>query len=353
MNRRLAARIPRIIEFEPQPTGGDYQVARRSLQPPAVLRVCSIARSEAQRVYEKHTVDLKHIQSDLREKYVYYNFENDILLFGESATLSGIAQVLADARKIEKVAWVIQDTYYNNSKPLEVLRTLHGDTGTPVGRPAPERSRGCKSLKEVFLVVKSKIWELGKGEIDWTVSWRKPTSEGRGAAEIAAKETLVHYIKNVKDGVPLWKHDPHYLRSNEWIGNKAPNFKFVSFTPLSTINGPILDGLTISQYSFERLGPFFTPARVETLNSNTGCRLIIPKYNERRADLRLSYAFDSRELVKHFELGFYGSPAAIEKAKVEVRKLMVILHISEYFRSLITIVESFERIRCFAIDWKH
>jgi 2EXR family/KH domain len=332
---RYAMLQRRLIELEWGPNmsvptgiqGGSHQWVRvcpRSCQPPALLHVCQESREEAKTIYQLRCFDTKVAQHSpnspkLHEHYVYYNPKADIVFFGEHTCVSTYIRVFAG--KIDDIPAIAivnsgkgelccdhDDDIYGVNGGVDTLQALHGfDPSVTLHN---HRYGGCPGLKEVFIVVKSKLWQYKQGEVDSSVTLRPATNEGLTRGQMRFKSSLEHEIALVETETPMPR-----VGENIWTGDAKPTFQFVSFANvLWGVDSREPDGLTVSRSHIRKLSRdnWEFIKRTEAI---TGCEISIPDEEYRGEDPR--------------EISFRGVRKSIEAAKQAIVKKLVseLLHI--------------------------
>ena len=159
-------------------------------------------------------------------------------------------------------------------------------------------------LKEVFIIVKSKLWLLKQGMIDDSVTLRPATNNGLTRGQIHFKATFERRIVRVEAEISL-----PGVGENIWTGDQKPTFKFVSFAPIAYgVDPREYDGMTVSRKNLWELrrGDWAFIKRTEAV---TGCEIIIPDEEYHREDPR--------------EIGFHGVRTSIDAAKKAINEQLV------------------------------
>lgn len=262
----FAMKQRRLIEIE---SGPDYsiptgfgngthhwcRVCPRSRQPPVLMHVCHESREEAEKVYKLRCFDSKispYLPYDPPEYWIWFNPKSDILYFGENTCVSTVVEICSWYKKdIPAIAIVCSgkgeeccdhdDPTYGVDGGVGTLQALHGVD--PSRTLHNYRYGGCPGPKEVFIVVKSKLWPRGQGEIDDTVDLRPATNDGLTRGQVPLKESLTREIARVDAEMTMPGVGP-----NLWTGYDQPHFQFVSFAPIARGFDPRMrDGMTVSR----------------------------------------------------------------------------------------------------------
>jgi hypothetical protein len=110
------------------------------------------------------------------------------------------------------------DGAYGVDGGVDTLQALHGfDRNETIH---DYRYGGCPGLKEVFVVVKSKLWPPSQAQIDNSVALRPATNGGLTKGQIQFGEMLKRQIVHVRAEGPLFGVGP-----DVWIGEKKPRFR--------------------------------------------------------------------------------------------------------------------------------
>lgn len=352
-----AARSPRIIHLihanhhsDSQESHLDYTISLSSLKVPVVLHVCQNSRNEALTIYEKRTfqhsrtyrayesypvpptgieslearfMDAAFKPSKEKEfPYVYFNPVSDVLLFGEGTCVGTMLSVFRLGQEIQRVAYFVGNGVYccggdifrvpKGYEVINVFKALHGDTTEPAIHQGFKPNPGCLGLKEVMMVVKSKLWDPKTCEIDENVGWRLSRCTGVTTDEVEKYDALGSWIAHCKRGDSLWSMNHGAKEAwNRWTGDKLPAFNYVNFSPLDTENPTfpkVLDGMKISRYSMTRIRPLLTPDALMELEVQTGSQFFIMEQDDTTEEC--------------YEVGFWGTKSANEAAKIKIRELI-------------------------------
>jgi len=194
------------------------------------------------------------------------------------------------------------DLTYGVQGGVDTLQALHGfDPSVTIH---DFRYGGCLGLKEVFIVVKSKLWPYKQGEIDQSVTPRPATNEGLTKGQVRHKAQLENNIALVEAEIPLPR-----VGDNVWVGENKPTFKFVSLASVARgVDPSEPDGMTISRKDLGKLrrGDW---AFVRGIEAATGCEVFIPEEEYRGEDPR--------------EIGFWGVRKNIDAAKKAIEERLV------------------------------
>ncbi|KUJ18919.1 uncharacterized protein LY89DRAFT_507830 [Mollisia scopiformis] len=271
---RHASCVPRIIEVEKlccnnlrHRRGNGYRIAAKSRKIPPILQVSRASRAEAEKFYAKRFVSQKRKQ---QTQYIWFNNDFDILLFGKDTDALMMTHVFRDEVGFSNVAYLIgdQDVDPRYVFPSSIMGALHGclQHDGLLGRPYFQP--GCQGLKNVFLVLRSDVWDVPHGEVDANVTFRTPRLEGRSENAIATRSRFESILKECTSGNGLdhWARSNGYRLSaeqektgimveNKWTSaDEMPQFHFVNFAPMTTIQRPeILDGVVLCRYFYDCL----------------------------------------------------------------------------------------------------
>jgi hypothetical protein len=318
----------RLIELEWGPNmdipirtnNGSHQWVRvcpRSRIPPALMHVCHESREEAKNVYTLRCFDSKIARysnsPELHEHHIWYNPNSDIIFFGEDTCVSTYirsfsgeeydipAIVIVNSSKGESCCNHDNQTYGVNGG-VDTLQALHGFD--PSVTTHDFRYGGCPGLKEVFIVVKSKLWLHKQGEIDQSVTLRTATNEGLTIGQIRYKFLLERKLALVAVEQVMPR-----VGKNVWTGKNKPTFQFVSFAPVACgVDPGEPGGMTISRKDLGKLrrGDWAFVKRTEAV---TGCEIFIPEEEYHGEDPR--------------EIGFWGVRKNIDAAKKAIEERLV------------------------------
>lgn len=331
----------RLIELEwgpnmDVPTGlgiGSHQWVRvcpRSRLPPALMHMCQESREEAQKVYQLRCFDSRVAEllpnsPQLHEHWIWYNPNADIIFFGENTCISTFIRVFSrrECEVIPAIAIVSSgkgetccdhdDGIHGVNGGVNTLQALHGFD--PSVTLHDYRYGGCPGLKEVFVVVKSKLWLHKQGEINSSMTLRPATNEGLTKGQARFKERLEGEIVRVEAEITLLR-----VGDNVWKGDKMPTFKFVSIAPVAWgVNLREPDGMTVSRKDLFKLRyasrkDSFKPSHsgwafMKHTEDVTGCEIFVPEEEYRGEDPR--------------EIGFWGVRKSIDAAKKAIEERLV------------------------------
>jgi hypothetical protein len=312
-----AAQHPRLIEIEyvpasdPSNTPGshpEHRVCPKSRRPPTLLHINRESREEAMKVYRLRTFDSD--QRNSSQRYIYFNPDADIVYFGEKncfATMIRVfMQATRDGEEIPRVAIEIMKRCSAYTCPhdqlmrsyfglVDEMKILHG-FAPKVGVDSAQQWNGCPGLREGFLVVKSRLWDVKAGDVDVSVGLRPASTNGIAEDQISRKEALEADIRCLEWGLGLYG-----VGECKWL-MEAPKFHFVSFAPVNfgAPDNRIHSSMLVEQEGIRRLEQN-NWSFIKRLESRTGCHITIPKNPSPRR--------------RPLELGFFGTKAGIEKAK--------------------------------------
>jgi hypothetical protein len=234
---KLAARHSRIIEIEAGKHSTQEanwtRVTPRSRRIPPILLVNHEAREEALKFYAVVSFDRATHFINSRDRNIYFNAKDDILLFGEHTCISTVLDTIRLHQDIHNVALFCCSrgeeccSYDNQTTGVlggcNYLQALHGFDPSVTNHE--HRFGGCVSLKNIYFVVKSSLWPQKVGKIDPTAVFRPATSTGVTKAQIRFYTELEHRIQKVNEEVELG-----YLGGNVWVGEQKPTISLVSFS---------------------------------------------------------------------------------------------------------------------------
>jgi hypothetical protein len=282
------------------------------------MYVCKESRDEAEKLYKLRCFDRKVAEylpnsPEMHEHYIWYNPKADIIFFGEETCVSTYISVFGGSvEDIPAIAIVNSgkgetccdhdDEACGVDGGVDTLQALHGFD--PSETLHNSRYGGCPGLKEVFVVVKSKLWPRKHGEIDYSVTFRPATNNGLTAGQVRFKTILEQRIARVDAGIALPR-----VGENAWTGENKPSFKFVSFAPVAWgIDRREPDGMVISRNSLWKLrrGDWAFAKRTEAI---TRCEILIPEEEYKGEDPR--------------EIGFWGTRKSIDAAEKAIEERLV------------------------------
>jgi hypothetical protein len=294
------------------------RVCPRSRQPPALMHVCHESREEAQKVYQLRCFDSQMAQHlpnnpELHEHYIWYNPKTDIIFFGEETCVSTYISVFSpDIEDIPAIAIVNSgkgesccdhdDYTYGVEGGVDTLQALHGFDSSETVHDF--RYGGCPGLREVFVVVKSKLWPYKQGEIDASMTVRPATNDGLTKGQARFKARLERDIARVDAEITM-----PGVGEIIWIDDKKPTFKFVSFAKAAWgVDPREPDGMTVSRKDLGKLrrGDWGFMKRTQ---ANTRCEIFVPDEEYPGEDPR--------------EIGFWGVRKSIDVAKKAIEERLV------------------------------
>ncbi|PVH77625.1 hypothetical protein DL98DRAFT_591053 [Cadophora sp. DSE1049] len=324
--RHAMDQSPRLIELEWTDCGNSttgfitgthewWRVCPRSRKLPVIMQVCRESMKEGRLYLEYRCFDSDNdrLPSDVTYE-IYSNPRADIIFFGENTCVTTMLNLFSETPAvpdvpIPRVAVLCSargehccdhdDAADGVRGGVQIMHALHGFEKAVTNHNW--RYGGCTGLEEVHFIVKSRLWQRGAGEIDWTVGLRPATTEGLSPTEVAVKRRLERQIAWVNDdyGIP---------RTGKFAwANKKPVFRFSSLAPVSTYEEEVHDSVVVEAEDVEHLEENGW-AFIEDLEQRTGCIIHIPQ-----------------EIPGEpfREIGFVGSKEAVVKAKEMVRsKLM-------------------------------
>ena len=241
---KLAARHSRIIEIEARKHSTQEpnwtRVTPRSRRIPPILLVNREARGEALKFYTMVSFDQETHFINSRDRNIYFNAVDDILLFGENTCITTVLDTIRLHQDIHNVALFCcspgeECCSYDNQTTGVVggcnyLQALHGFDPSVTNHEY--RFGGCESLKNIYFVVKSALWPQRAGKVDPTTLFRPATSTGVTKGQIRFYTELERRIDIVNAEVELG-----YLGGNIWVGEQKPTISFVSFSKTTGVRG--------------------------------------------------------------------------------------------------------------------
>jgi hypothetical protein len=281
------------------------------------MHVSRESREEAEKVYKLRCFDSPVAEylpnsPELHEHFIWYNPSADIIFFGENTCISTYISVFGNiSEDIPAIAIVnssknetccdLDDPTYGVDGGVDSLQALHGFD--PSKTLHDSRYGGCPGLKEVLVVVKSRLWLRKQGEINNSVTLRPATNNGLTKGQVAFKAGLEHRICRVEAEIPL-----PGVGDNIWTGDEKPTFSFVSFAPVAWGGSREIDGTTVSSKDLWKLsrGDWGFIKRIE---ATTNCEIVIPDEDYRGENRR--------------EIGFLGSRKSIDAAKKAIEDRLV------------------------------
>jgi hypothetical protein len=294
------------------------RVCPRSRQPPALMHVCHESREEAQKVYQLRCFDSQIAQRlpnnpEFHEHYIWYNPKTDIIFFGEETCVSTYISVFTpDIEDIPAIAIVNSskgesccdhdDYTYGVEGGVDTLQALHGFDSSETVHDF--RYGGCPGLREVYVVVKSKLWPYKQGEIDASMTVRPATNDGLTKGQARFKASLERDIARVDAEITM-----PGVGESVWIDDKKPTFKFVSFAKVPWgVDPREPDGVTVSRKDLGKLrrGDWVFMKRTQ---ANTRCEIFVPDEEYPGEDPR--------------EIGFWGVRKSIDAAKKAIEERLV------------------------------
>lgn len=290
------------------------------------MDVCRESRTEAERFYTlvDFTTTLQNAHTNFEKRgpiMTYYNPEWDIILFGEYSCMWSIIRVIQDQRHanvdIRRIAIVSSGQLlrchdWNHDDPIHGPDQMEVDYGYAIAGGCTimqalhgihkdvawtERASGVKGLKEVFFVVPTHLIPGIAGKVGESIGFRPARGSGLTSGQVRVKKVLQDEVDLVEAGgiLPYCSFDDSMNNS----GDNKPDFKFVTFTPKSFIDGMIFDSMIIASDDLPKLNGQDWKS-IKNVDRNSGCHVKIPK---RDYQTQLSRG-----------IGFYGTKSGIEKA---------------------------------------
>jgi len=299
------------------------------------MDVCRESRTEAERFYTlvDFTTTLQNAHTNFEKRgpiMTYYNPEWDIILFGEYSCMWSIIRVIQDQRHanvdIRRIAIVSSGQLlrchdWNHDDPIHGPDQMEVDYGYAIAGGCTimqalhgihkdvawtERASGVKGLKEVFFVVPTHLIPGIAGKVGESIGFRPARGSGLTSGQVRVKKVLQDEVDLVEAGgiLPYCSFDDSMNNS----GDNKPDFKFVTFTPKSFIDGMIFDSMIIASDDLPKLNGQDWKS-IKNVDRNSGCHVKIPK---RDYQTQLSRG-----------IGFYGTKSGIEKAIKLIQEQLV------------------------------
>jgi hypothetical protein len=319
---KTACNEPRLIELVTEYKAAEksrddfahnyHRVSSRSSKVPAILHACQESRREASSVYQLRNFAHDFSQtSNLKPALVYFNPNYDTVYFGHGTCMMTMANFflrLHDRNEeIQRLAILCsgqvldhckRNPYYppshdpgwinsiiNTYTPMELL---HGIDKASEESP---RAPGCPGLREVSWIVPSMLMFLKEGDVDEYVRLRPAATCGMTESQEDWYWKLDEDMEKVRRGVGLQR-----LAENKWTGDNIPDFQFMSFSP-EPETGMEYDSMSLPRKDAK----FLKRSLAQLIEGWTGVEIKVCK-----------------ELVlaqEEIEIGFYGKPLSIRKAK--------------------------------------
>ncbi|CZR55893.1 uncharacterized protein PAC_05781 [Phialocephala subalpina] len=280
----IAMQEPRLIGIEWIRNENSYHVVPSSRTPPALFHLCQESRAEASTVYEKRVFQSPWASIRNRNNeapYIWYNAGVDIILFGDKCSSDTVLAFIRDRHVVQRLA-----VNTNGKHAIDVLSAFHGSRNAML--PKRHACDGCSGLKEVFVIVDSRLWNGETCRSNPRVSLRQATSSGSTEAEVRSLRGFESAITSC-----IIPRSYLYSRFEKWHGGKGPKFKFVSFAPIVMDNDPrVYDGMSVGRIPAK----FFLQQQkklLDDLEQRTGCSILI--------------SAEDNDSLTTTEVGFHGS----------------------------------------------
>lgn len=291
---KLAANSSRFIEFESSQAYGfgmpdrsmcytnnhdhPYWLSSFSRPPPAVLHINRESRHETLGLYELRNFGLSK-KEDAPSASTYYNPLCDILLFGKNVCVQCMLTVFRHNknRHIPRVAFMLdrnmqhccnlRASTLHSAKYIDAIECLHDQEYSYRGHGNTQvrfQNFGCSGLKEVLIVVPSKLLPVELGSIDISIGYRQAIDHEITDSDQDFAGKLCQEIASINIHNSLWP---------DWIeeGKAKPQFQFISLTPQLPPTTRV-EEVAVSRKVFKSLTDLDS-AILKVLRSATGCRI--------------------------------------------------------------------------------
>ncbi|KAF8854626.1 hypothetical protein BDZ45DRAFT_747323 [Acephala macrosclerotiorum] len=283
---------PRIVELQSKVRTTNYRdpvnhepfqhwvrVSSPSRQPPAILHVCKETRLEALKHYSLTNFETR--DDPKLEQVVYYNLKVDIVYFGVLSDIPAMRRTLNKNILIPRVAVSVETSKVPHLTAMKVLQGEH-----PTVRVG---------LKEITFIVPSYLW-LKECNFDPEACFGPTESRGVDASQQLACGVLERHIKRVQTR-GLLKH-----AINNWTGVRIPTFEFKILQPRPE-SGKVYKHMLIPDENLLNKDDWLAVREIEKM---TGCMI---KTEPCDVD-----TYEDLWGSPDYELGFYGTLSAVEKA---------------------------------------
>jgi hypothetical protein len=290
---------------------------------PMVFRICRESRLEAFLVYELRNFDTDAEFADLGlvgNGPIYWLPDKDIIYFGDKCCTSTMVYLFnpiisgVECQDIPNAAIINNDredtsVCCNIDEEADLgipdLQALHGIDRTKNPNVYSDAyQNGCPGLRNLYIVMNSQHWPVAPGDIVDHVGLRPATTCGLTKNERGHRFRTEDKMKCANKGRVLWLYD-----GNDWIGDRKPNFYFVSLAPHVYSDNCVYDGMGVDDYGIWVLGQD-NWAMLKNLQDAYKCIIkISPISTKRYSDFQ-----DQREL------SFQEPKSAVEEIKGAIKQ---------------------------------
>ncbi|PVH76715.1 hypothetical protein DL98DRAFT_535496 [Cadophora sp. DSE1049] len=227
---------PAVLDANPKTLEKIHRKARACPRSrvPSLMHVYQESRQECIQIYTKAILSRS---GAMRGDYIYVNHCVDMLHFGgNNICASAIRSMLSntgghilprlsvDISGSEALCCTDASLPFRNSRPVELLASLHGYWHTTDGQMGPTYHH-FNGLEDLSFVVGSKITHLQPDMVDCKSSFRPAVTNGVSDREMILKSDLDFVISWVK------RRGPISLTQQFWKAETLPSIKSVSFAP--------------------------------------------------------------------------------------------------------------------------
>ncbi|KUJ12827.1 uncharacterized protein LY89DRAFT_672948 [Mollisia scopiformis] len=294
-----ASEQPRIIELQSGtrtlnhadeinrlPPQSWVKVSVHGRQTPAILHVSREAREEGLKHYTLTNLESRDYPAV--ERPCYYNSRLDTIYFGPLCNAASIQQTLNKKIAMPRIAVDVRvGTSY---RVMAALQLMHSHV------------RG--SLEEIVFVVPSFIW-LKECNFPPNVCFASTKSTGFDPRH----RRVCRYLRKRVQQVVARESEPFYLAKNNWSEELMPAFEFKCLTPIPD-PGKVYNNLIIHEEELLNQDDWCVVREIEW---KTGCMI-------KRAPHDVN-AYEESWGDAGYELGFYGTFAAVEEAMRLVKEI--------------------------------
>lgn len=236
---------------------------------------------------------------ELVKKAIYYNPDADIVFFGEAACMSSISlffqrQDIAIPRVAVQMSGALGVCCgWDMQGGSALVDILHG-SGT---------GKGCQGLEEVIFIVASTLWSMDGGTVPTNAVLRPAVTQGITTGQHKISKALEERIALIKAG------DVPDAVEKGWVGDKIPMFRFMSLSdPEKIASADSCDAVPVTHSSAKKLECGKGEKFVKDLQRSTSCEITVADRSFPGQDPR--------------EIGFVGTPDAVEKAKAGILRFL-------------------------------